>query len=77
MRCLFSLMKCWSFCIRSAFASYILSKISLRSWRLQLAVHTPPGHFRQHVGHCVGRSTEIGPFKRTTVGGATGGGGTA
>ena len=51
MRFLFSLMNCCSVCMRRALEAYILSKISLSSCRLQLAVHTPPGHLRQHVGH--------------------------
>ena len=63
--------------MRAAFDSYIFVKISLSSMLLQLLVQTPPGHFKQHVGQEDGRSTEMGPVKRTTVGGTVGGGGTA
>ncbi len=77
MRFLFALMKNWSFWMRAALAEYILAKISLSSCLLHVAVHTPPGHLRQHVGHGDGRSTDMGPVNRTTVGGTAGGGGTA
>jgi hypothetical protein len=76
-RFLFSFMKYLSFLIRAAFDSYIFWKISFSNILLQLFVHTPPGHLRQQVGQGDGRSTEIGPVKRTTVGGTVGGGGTA
>ena len=56
---------------------YIFLKISLRSILLHALVHTPPGHFKQHDGQGLGRCTEIGPVKRTTVGGCGAGGGIA
>jgi hypothetical protein len=56
---------------------YIFLKISLSSILLHALVHTPPGHFKQHDGQGLGRCTEMGPVKRTTVGGCGAGGGSA
>ena len=49
--------------------SHIFLKISFSSILLQALVQTPPGHFKQHDGHGLGRCTEMGPVKRTIVGG--------
>ena len=77
MRFLFSFMKNSSFLMRTLLLSYIFLKISFSSILLQAFVQTPPGHFKQHEGHGLGRCTEIGPVKRTTVGGCGAGGGMA
>ena len=77
MRFLFSFMKNSSFLIRALLLSYIFLKTSLSSILLHALVHTPPGHFRQHDGQGLGRCTEMGPVKRTTVGGCGAGGGSA